>query len=70
MLENVFEFCEKAFGEDREMVIVVTELTKNYYSSSFISRYGSKKYFEHNKELMFYERHKQLVKELIDLDID
>ena len=70
ILENVFEFCEKAFGEDREMVIVVTELTKNYYSSSFISRYGSKKYFEHNKELMFYERHKQLVQEIIDLDIN
>ena len=70
MLENVFEFCEKAFGEDREMVIVVTELTKNYYSSSFISRYGSKKYFEHNKELMFYERQKELVQEILDLNLD
>lgn len=69
-LENVFVFSEEVFGEDREMIIIVTELTKNFYSSSFISRYGSKKYFEHNKELMFYERQKELVQEILDLDLD
>ena len=67
-LENIFTFCEDVFGESQEMIIFVTELTANYYSSKFISRYGCKKYFEHNKELLFYERNKEIVKEILKLD--
>ena len=70
MLENVFVFCEECFGEGQEMIILVTELTVNYYSSRFISRYGCKKYFEHNKEMLFYERHRELVSEILKLELD
>jgi len=69
MLGNVFAFVQEAFGEGQEMVILVTELTVNEYSSRFISRYGCPEYFEHNKELLFYERQKEIDAELAELDL-
>jgi len=68
-LSNAFKFCENAFGEGQEMLIFVTELTISYYGSRFISRYGSKEYFEHNKELLFYERQKEIISQLDDLEL-
>ena len=70
MLENAFVFCEECFDEGQELVIFVTELTVNYYSSGFISRYGSKKYFEHNKEMLFYERQREIISEILKLELD
>ena len=61
-LSNVFLFCEEAFGDGQEMLILVTELTISYYGSRFISRYGCKEYFNHNKELLFYERQKEIIR--------
>lgn len=69
-LENAFVFCEKAFGDGQEMLIFVTELTISYYGAHFISRYGCQKYFEHNKELLFYERQKELIREIEKLDLE
>lgn len=63
-LTNMFSFCEKVFGDGQEMVILVTELTVNYHSSHFIARYGCKEYFAHNKELLFYERQKEIISEI------
>ena len=68
-LSNVFVFCENAFADGQEMLILVTELTISYYGSRFISRYGCKEYFDHNKELLFYERQKEIISELEDLDL-
>lgn len=51
------------------MLIIVTELTTNLYSSSFISRYGCKEYFDHNQELMFYERQKELIRDIEELGL-
>ena len=45
--------------------MAVTELTVNYWSAKFISRYGCDKYFEHNKELLVYERQQELVSEIM-----
>ena len=70
ILGNIFAFCEECFGEGQELIILVTELTVNYYSSRFISRYGCKKYFEHNKEMLFYERHKQIITDILKLELD
>ena len=69
-LSNAFGFCEEIFKDGQEILIFVTELTINYYSASFISRYGCKEYFKHNKELLFYERQKDIIRniELLDLD--
>ena len=67
MIENMFLFVEDVFDEP-EMLVVVTELTVNYYSAKFISRYGCEKYFEHNKELLVYERQQELLSEIMLLN--
>ena len=69
-LSNAFIFCEEVFGEGQEMLILVTELTISYYGARFISRYGCKEYFAHNKELLFYERQKEIIQELETLDLE
>lgn len=67
-LSNVFLFCEDVFGDGQEMLILVTELTISYYAAHFISSYGCKEYFNHNKELLFYERQKEIITQLENLD--
>ena len=69
-LSHVFKFCEEVFGEGQEILILVTELTISYYGAHFISRYGCKEYFNHNKELLFYERQKEIIQELENLDLE
>ena len=64
-LENMFLFLEDVFSEGQEILVAVTELTVNYWSAKFISRYGCEKYFEHNKELLVYERQQELVSEIM-----
>ncbi len=68
-LEYVFAFMETAFGESQEMVIFVTELTVNYYSSRFIGEYGSEPYMKYNRSLLFEERHKDILKEIDQLNL-
>lgn len=69
-LSNVFLFCEEVFGDGQEMLILVTELTISYYGAHFIGRYGCTEYFNHNKELLFYERQKQIIQEIERLELD
>lgn len=69
-LSNLFKFSEEVFGEGQEVLILVTELTMNYHSARFISRFGSKEYFAHNKELLFYERQKELILEIEKLELE
>ena len=69
-LSNAFKFCEEIFAEGQEILIFVTEMTINYYSAYFISRYGCKEYFKHNKELLFYERQKEIIRNIEMLDLD
>jgi len=69
VLSNMFAFVEEVFEEGQEILIIVTELTINYYSVQFISHYGCKEYFNHNKELLFYERQKEIISELESIDL-
>ena len=69
-LSNAFLFCEEVFEEGQEMLILVTELTISYYGAHFISRYGCKEYFNHNKELLFYERQKEIIGQLEKLELE
>ncbi len=69
-LNNLFTFCEEVFADGQEMLILVTELTISYYGASFISKYGCSKYFEHNKELLFYERQKEIISQIQDLNLE
>ena len=69
-LENAFTFLEKAFEEGQEMLVFVTELTINKNSARFISKYGCDSYFRHNKELLLYERQKEIIREIEQLTLD
>lgn len=66
----MFAFCEQAFGDGQELLILVTELTISHYDAHFISRYGCKEYFAHNKELLFYERRKEIIEQLENMELD
>lgn len=64
-LNNVFAFCEEAFEEgSQELLILVTELTINSYSAHFIGKYGCEAYFRHNKDMLFTERKKDILAEI------
>ncbi len=67
-LENCFSFCERAFGEGQELLILVTELTADSHSAHFIARYGSEGYYRHNKALLVYERQQTILRELDSLE--
>ena len=68
-MSNMFLFSEDVFGEGQEMLIIVTELTANYNSARFISEFGCDEYFQHNKELLFYERQKEIITKMEDLGL-
>lgn len=63
-LHNLFVFSEKAFDEGNEMLVLVTELTTNVYSSRFIGTYGSRDYQRHNEALMLHERQNIILEEI------
>ena len=63
-LDNCFDFIEKAFGTGQEMVIFITELTANYYSVKFIGENGCDRYYNYNKELLFDEKEKSIIKDI------
>lgn len=69
-LSNSFYFCEDVFEEGQEILVFVTELTGNEYTARFISQYGCREYFKHNKNLMFYERQKNLMDQIQNLGLD
>lgn len=63
-LHHVFTFCEEAFTDGNEMIVLVTELTVNAYSSRFIGLYGSEDYQKYNEELMLHERQDDILQEI------
>ena len=69
-LSNLFKFTEYVYPGGQEMLILVTELTVSYYATKFIGRYGCKEYFEHNQDLMFFERSQEILRELDELESD
>ncbi len=69
-LDNMFKFSEEVFSDGHEMLVIVTELTANYYSAKFISKHGCDAYFRHNKDLLFFERQQEIISQLDKLDLD
>lgn len=67
--ENVFVFFEEVFQNGQEMLILVTELTANPHTAKYISKYGCPKYYEHNKDLLFYERQQEIERVIEDLKL-
>jgi hypothetical protein len=68
-LENLFAFCEAAFGEGQEMLVLVTELIWNDLCARFIGHYGCERYFALNRELKFHERRQEIVARMADLGL-
>lgn len=69
-ISNMFRFCETVFPNGQELVILVTELTANPYSSLYISKHHCDEYFIHNQELMFHQRQQEIMYEIDALNLD
>ena len=69
-LENMFLFCENVFPEGQELIILVTELTLRPTAARFIGKYGSDGYFRNNKNLLFYERKTDILRQIDELNLD
>lgn len=67
-LSNAFIFCEGCFKEEQETLILVTEITANAHTAKFISRFGCKEYYKHNKELLFHDRQKEILAQIKELE--
>jgi hypothetical protein len=68
-LHNLFAFSEVAFMDGNEVLVLVTELTVNTYSSRFIATYGSPDYTKHNEDLMLHERQDDIMNEINALEL-
>ena len=63
-MSNAFIICNEVYTDGQEMLILVTELTANSYTARFISEFGCKEYYEHNKALLFVDRSKEIMQRL------
>jgi hypothetical protein len=68
-LHNLFAFSEVAFMDGNEVLVLVTELTVNAYSTRFIATYGSEDYTRHNEDLMLHERQDDIMNEINALEL-
>lgn len=68
-LHRLFEFVKEAFGEENEMLILVTELTVNIFSSRFIGMFGSEDYQKYNGKLRLSGRQEDLRREIERLEL-
>ena len=68
-LDNLFALAEECWGEGKEMLLILTELTADPDSVMFLSRYGCDAYFRHNKELLFNERDIEIDRQIEELGI-
>ncbi len=64
VVEYVFDFLEGAFGNSQEMVMFLTELNSNSYSVSFLQECECERYFQYNKELLFDEKRRNLLRRM------
>ena len=69
-LEHMFAFAETAFPDGQELLILVTELSVDPDSARFIGKYGCDAYFRHNRSLMFYERGREIAREIGELGLE
>ena len=68
-LDHAFDFCEQAFSEGQEMLILVTEMTVVPPIAHFIAQFGCERYFAHSRDLVFYERNKEIGERLKALEL-
>lgn len=66
-LEHAFHFLETTFNKGQELVVFVTELNTNYFSTQFIQKNGSAAYNRNNKELMIGKQRRELIQDISKL---
>ena len=59
-MNNAFKFVEKAFGNTREMIVFVAELSTRAATTKYIAHFGNDLYYAHNDELQVDETRKNL----------
>ena len=67
MIDHLFLFTADVYGKDKEMLVVLSELTANPASAAFLARYGSDQYFANNEAMLFYQREIDIFSQLEDL---
>ena len=67
-MDNAFAFIEKCFGNNREMLVFMAELSTRTATTQFIAHYGNDRYYQHNDELQVDEARKELTDRLRELD--
>lgn len=63
-LKHLFDFVQSSFDQGDELLILVTELTANWYSARFISRYGSEEYYACSEQLSFQQRQLEIISKI------
>ena len=69
-MDNAFRFIESCFGNSREMLVFMAELSTRAATTQFIAHYGNDRYYAHNDELQVDATRKNLsdrVRELADM---
>lgn len=68
-IHALFAFTQEAFGEENEMLILVTELTVNTSGARFIGMFGSEDYQRYNGKLRLSKRQDDLRQEIEKLEL-
>lgn len=63
-LDHTFSFLEEAFGDGQEMVLFVTELSRNETLMEFIGSHGCEAFFRHSDKLLTRRREKELLEKI------
>lgn len=66
-LSNAFHFCDEVYPNGHQIVILVKELAANPHSASFLGKYENPDYFNHDRDMLFAERSKEIRKAYEDL---
>ena len=68
-MENVLSFTQRAFGEENELTLVLTELTVHEDSTEFIASFGSEAFQNYSSKMMLTGRKEQLLDQIRALDL-
>ncbi|MDO4182041.1 MAG: methyltransferase domain-containing protein [Coriobacteriia bacterium] len=70
-MDNAFGFVERAFGNGREMIVFVAELTTRQSTTQYVAHYGNDSYYAHNSDLQVDSAQKDLARRIQELqDVD
>ena len=69
-MTNAIKFIEEAWGNGREMLVAIAELTTRQTTTQFIAHYGNEEYYAHNDELQVDEHRRSSSERVRTLDIN